>query len=89
MRIVGVVLVALATLSMNLAPAVAKRKPAAAQPKPAATAAERAAYAAMPETERVAIQSDLIWTGDYNGIAGADFCGRGRQDLPEAQRRKG
>jgi len=73
MRIVGVVLVALATLSMNLAPAMAKRKPAAAQPKPAATAAARAAYAAMPETERVAIQSDLIWTGDYSGIAGADF----------------
>jgi hypothetical protein len=73
MRIVGVVLVAIATLSMNLAPAAAKRKPAAAHPAPAATAAARAAYAAMPETERVAIQSDLIWTGDYNGIAGADF----------------
>lgn len=73
MRIVAVVLMALATLSMTLAPAVAKRKPAAAQPKPAPTAAARAAYAAMPETERVAIQSDLIWTGDYNGIAGADF----------------
>jgi hypothetical protein len=73
MRIVGVVLMAFAALSMNLAPAIAKRRPAAAHPAPAATAAARAAYAAMPENERAAILSDLIWTGDYNGIAATDF----------------
>jgi peptidoglycan hydrolase-like protein with peptidoglycan-binding domain len=72
MRIVGAVLVALAALSVNLAPAVSKPR-SAAHPKPAATAAARAVYAAMPETERMAIQSDLIWTGDYNGMIGADF----------------
>src|SRR5262249_27465296 len=25
-------------------------------------------YAAIPLAERVAIQNDLIWTGDYNGV---------------------
>jgi hypothetical protein len=32
-----------------------------------------AVYAAMPEAERIAIQFDLIWTGDYNGTANGDF----------------
>ncbi|MGZ8387863.1 MAG: serine protease [Rhodoplanes sp.] len=32
-----------------------------------------AVYAAMPEAERIAIQFDLIWTGDYNGMANGDF----------------
>lgn len=27
----------------------------------------------IPEAERVAIQRDLIWTGDYNGMANGDF----------------
>jgi hypothetical protein len=71
MRIVGAVVVALAALSVSLAPAVSKPRPAHA--KPAATAAARAAYAAMPETERSAIQYDLVWTGDYNGIVGVEF----------------
>jgi hypothetical protein len=32
-----------------------------------------AAYAAMPPAARIAIQTDLIWTGDYSGIASGDF----------------
>jgi hypothetical protein len=72
MRIVGAVLVGLAALSVNLPPAVSRPRPAA-HSKPAATAAARAVYEAMPATERMAIQSDLIWTGDYNGLVGADF----------------
>ena len=27
----------------------------------------------MPEAERIAIQLDLIWTGEYNGMANGDF----------------
>lgn len=51
----------------------AKGKPASpakriAKPNPLA-----AAYSAMPVAERVAIQNDLIWTGDYNGIADGGF----------------
>lgn len=40
-------------------------KPAPSKPPPA--------YAAIPEAERIAIQLDLIWTGDYNGMANGDF----------------
>lgn len=40
-------------------------KPPPSKPPPA--------YAVIPEAERVAIQRDLIWTGDYNGMANGDF----------------
>jgi hypothetical protein len=40
-------------------------KPAPSKPPPA--------YAVIPEAERIAIQLDLIWTGDYNGMANGDF----------------
>ena len=36
----------------------------------------REAYAAIPPAERAAIQSDLIWTGDYNGLIDGQFSDR-------------
>ena len=33
-------------------------------------------YAAMPAAERVAIQSDLLWAGYYDGVANGDFTAR-------------
>jgi len=48
----------------------------AAAKKPAgkkAPAAIANAYAAMPPDERLAIQSDLAWIGDYEGAPGGDF----------------
>src|SRR5882724_1988276 len=30
-------------------------------------------YAAIPFAERLAIQSDLAWTGDYNGLITGEF----------------
>jgi hypothetical protein len=39
-------------------------------------AALRDAYAAIPPAERAAIQSDLIWTGDYNGLIDGQFSER-------------
>src|SRR6478609_9012390 len=33
-------------------------------------------YAAIPLAERVAIQNDLIWTGDYNGMLNGEFSER-------------
>jgi peptidoglycan hydrolase-like protein with peptidoglycan-binding domain len=30
-------------------------------------------YAAMPEADRLAIQADLAWIGDYEGVPGGDF----------------
>jgi hypothetical protein len=46
---------------------VAKRP---AIPTPAAT------YAAMPLSERVTIQSDLLWAGHYDGVADGEFTER-------------
>lgn len=43
-------------------------KPAAPKPSPGS-----AAWAAVPEAERIAVQNDLIWTGDYNGVATPEF----------------
>jgi peptidoglycan hydrolase-like protein with peptidoglycan-binding domain len=43
---------------------------------PEVKAALREAYAAIAPTERAAIQSDLIWTGDYNGLIDGQFSER-------------
>jgi peptidoglycan hydrolase-like protein with peptidoglycan-binding domain len=52
----------------------AAEKPVPADPK--ASQASRDAYAAMPAAERIAIQSDLIWSGDYNGGVTGEFGDR-------------
>jgi hypothetical protein len=98
MRLVVTALVALAALWPASGDA-AKKKPvhrhatagdhrAATQaaPVPAAT---RAAYAAMPEAERRAIQSDLIWTGDYNGLIESDFGDNAVAAVKAFQQRNG
>ncbi len=36
----------------------------------------REAYTAMPVADRIALQSDLIWTGDYNGLIDGQFSDR-------------
>jgi peptidoglycan hydrolase-like protein with peptidoglycan-binding domain len=51
--------------------ASAKAKPSA--PNPAEMAALKESYATMPLAERLAIQSDLVWSGDYNGGVNGDF----------------
>ena len=33
-------------------------------------------YAALTLAERLSIQSDLIWTGDYNGLVNGEFSDR-------------
>lgn len=60
---------------------VSANKPKAAAPKPAAAnpaelAALRESYAAMPLADRLSIQSDLVWSGDYNGGVNGDFGDR-------------
>ena len=49
-----------------------KSAPSKAEKK-AATDAIAASYEAIPLAERVSIQSDLIWTGDYNGMLNGEF----------------
>jgi hypothetical protein len=71
-------------------PAFAKAKPAAHAAKTAPTPAPaKAFYAAMTDGERAAIESDLAWTGDYNGMVGAEFADRAIEAVKAYQKRNG
>jgi len=56
-------------------------------PVAVATPEQRAAYAALPVAERVAIQSDLLWTGDLSGSIDPDFGDRSIAAVRSFQRR--
>jgi peptidoglycan hydrolase-like protein with peptidoglycan-binding domain len=60
--------------------APARPAPAAKQPSPNET------YAAMTLAERTAIQSDLMWTGHYDGIVDGDFGNRSLSAVRAFQR---
>ena len=101
MRYFGAILLSLGLMAPALAqtpapsaapkPGAAPKPPAAA--KPAAAAAKpnpiAESYAAIPEAERIAIQSDLIWTGDYNGTASGEFGERAVAAVKAFQKRRG
>jgi peptidoglycan hydrolase-like protein with peptidoglycan-binding domain len=57
---------------------------AAAKPNPLAES-----YAAIPLAERLSIQSDLVWTGDYNGTINGEFGERAIAAVKAFQKRKG
>lgn len=59
------------------------------RPAPPRTGAPPAVYARMPAEERIAIQSDLIWTDDYNGMADGDFGNASVAAVKSFQRRNG
>jgi hypothetical protein len=83
---------AIAHTDMLIVTAAAKpAKPVkSTEPKPApVSAAAKGAYAAMPDAERYAIQSDLIWTGDYNGVVGAEIGDRAIAAVQAFQKRNG
>ncbi len=100
MRAIAGALLLLAPLWVA-APAMAQAP--AAQPKPAAAAAPakpapaarpasgspRAVYDAMAENERINLQYQLIWTGDYNGIANGDFKDSSIAAVKAYQKRNG
>jgi hypothetical protein len=65
----------------------AKANPGKAAKTPPAPAPAKAFYAAMPEAERNAVESDLIWTGDYNGMIGAAFEDRAIAAVQSFQKR--
>jgi peptidoglycan hydrolase-like protein with peptidoglycan-binding domain len=103
MRIVRAALLALIAVVAILASDQAfarKPKPAKASP-PAETQAGpptadqpttgplRATYSAMSLADRVAIQSDLIWTGDYNGVTDGEFGDRAIAAVKAFQKRNG
>ena len=55
----------------------------------AALDAIAASYTAIPFTERIAIQNDLVWTGDYNGLINGDFGERAIAAVKAFQKRNG
>jgi hypothetical protein len=55
----------------------------------AAAGPTKGAYGAMTEAERNALQSDLIWSGDYNGVVGAEFGDRAVTAIKAYQKRNG
>jgi hypothetical protein len=48
-----------------------------------------ASYAAIPLAERIAIQNDLVWTGDYNGSVTGEFGDRAIAAVKAFQKRHG
>ncbi|MDC7786114.1 peptidoglycan-binding domain-containing protein [Rhodoplanes sp. TEM] len=92
--VVAVLMAGLAPASAQApGPAAPARKPAAqapaATPKPAPKPATVPAWAGVPEPERIAVQSDLIWTGDYNGVIGPEFGERAFAAVKTFQKRYG
>jgi S1-C subfamily serine protease len=66
-------------LALSLAASALAQAPvklAAKQQKAPRVNPVTASYEAMSLADRVAIQSELIWTGDYNGIANGEFTDR-------------
>ena len=57
--------------------------------KKAATDAIAASYTAIPLAERLSIQNDLAWTGDYNGAINGEFGERAIAAVKAFQKRSG
>ena len=74
-----------------------KAAPAKKETKAKATKADQkaavdaiaASYTAIPLSERIAIQNDLVWTGDYNGIINGEFGERAIAAVKAFQKRFG
>jgi peptidoglycan hydrolase-like protein with peptidoglycan-binding domain len=65
----------------------AARSEQPAPPPLTATAAQKEAYATLPAAERVAIQSDLVWSGDLSGGLESEFGDRAIAAVRAFQRR--
>ena len=100
MRTVAAILMLTAIVAIpDQASAGRKPKPAASAPAetqpgpptadPATAGPLRAVYSAMSLADRVSIQSDLIWTGDYNGVTDGEFSDRAIGAVKAFQKRNG
>ena len=101
MRLAGAALTCLAAVSFAMAepakqaaPVPAKKEAAKAKneakaDKKAATDAITASYTAIPLAERISIQNDLAWTGDYNGAINGEFAERAIAAVKTFQKRNG
>jgi hypothetical protein len=99
MRLLSLPLAVLAILLPGAGLAAPRAAPAAkpaaqSAAKPAktanpATALAKGAYATVADAERAMIESDLAWTGDYNGVIGAEFGDRAVAAVKAFQKRNG
>jgi hypothetical protein len=65
-----------ATVPRADAPATTGTAPDATPEESTAKPSVKDSYAALTLTERLSIQSDLVWTGDYNGLINGEFSDR-------------
>ncbi len=84
MRIIAILLSLVVAVTLPELAEAQKKKKAVPKPNPVV-----AAYAAMPVADRIAIQGDLVWTGDYNGLVNGDFGERSIAAVKAFQRRNG
>src|SRR6202011_4059506 len=91
MRVLPPTLVLLIACCASAQVVAAPAKPTGRQARTASPvpAPAKGVYAAMADAERLAIQSDLIWTGDYNGVVGAEFSDRAVAAVQAFQKRNG
>src|SRR3954469_17409674 len=94
MRLAGAALSIVMAVSFAAAEPAKQTAPAKAAPAPkaekkAATDAIAASYTAIPVAERVSIQNDLAWTGDYNGAINGEFGERAIAAVKAFQKRNG
>lgn len=99
MRLIGAALSSLLVVSLAAAEPAKQTKDngKAAAAKQGAAKADKGAkpnpiadsYSAIPLNERLAIQSDLVWTGDYNGLVNGEFNDRAIAAVKTFQKRKG
>lgn len=79
-------MMSIAAMGLPAIPASAQAPASQANADPAFTAA-KIAYEALPETERKAIQNDLVWSGDYNGVVDGGYGRRTHDGILAFERR--
>ena len=91
MRVLGAIaLMVLSVPAFAQAPAEPPPKSVKTVPvKPAPPNPIAGSYAALPQADRVRMQQDLIWTGDYNGVASGEFGERAIAAVKAFQGRNG
>lgn len=72
-RAIGAILVALTACPALAQTPQPPQPPQAQPPLDPAQAAAKTAFERLDEAERKAIQNDLIWSGDFNGVASGEF----------------
>jgi len=70
-------------------PAFAQSAPAAAKPAPGNPASGKSPYESAPLAQRIALQSDLVWTGHLNSIADGAWGPRSTAAVKAYQKARG